>query len=361
MKAVIFAGGVGTRLWPLSRKKSPKQFEPIIGNKSTLQLAVERLKPEFKAEDIYISTGNLYVERVKAQLPFLPDSNIIGEPEKKDVGPAVSLIMGILAKKFPHEPVVILWSDHLLKNEKKFKTILFSAGEIIQENYKKIIFIGQKPRFASDNLGWIETKGKMQKVNGIQFHKFESFKYKPNKQLAEKYFKNSKYCWNLGYFVTSPSFIVSLFERFSPHIFRLTEQILKHYNTDQFKTALSTYYSQMPEINFDNAILEQLDTHFAQVVMEDIGWSDVGAWEALKEALETKKSDNITKGNVHLKDSQDNLIYNFNKSQLVVGVDLNELLIINTNDVLLITKKTSVSKIKSIVNDFKGTKHEKLT
>jgi mannose-1-phosphate guanylyltransferase len=115
MKAVIFAGGVGTRLWPLSRKKSPKQFEKIVGDKSTLQLAVERLLSDFKAEDIYVSTGAQYVDMVAAQLDFIPKENIIGEPEKKDVGPAVAFMMGYLSKRFPNESVIILWSDHLVK------------------------------------------------------------------------------------------------------------------------------------------------------------------------------------------------------------------------------------------------------
>lgn len=361
MKAVIFAGGVGTRLWPLSRKKSPKQFEKIIGDKSTLQLAVERLISGFDTKDIYISTGNQYVEAVASQLPSISKKNIIGEPDKKDVGPAVALIMGILAKKFPNEPVIILWSDHLVKNVSKFISIIKAAGAVIKEDPNKIIFIGQKPRFASDNLGWIETKGLVTKRMGFQFYRFQGFKYKPNKDLAEKYFKNDRYCWNLGYFVSSPKFIYSLFQRFSPHIFRLIEKIVNSYETDAYNDTLKKYYHQMPEINFDNAILEQLDTSFAHVVMEDIGWSDVGAWEALKEALEKNKSDNIVKGNVYLKDSSDNLVYNYNNNLAIVGVDINELLIVNTHDVLLISKKTSVSKIKKIVEGFAGTSNEKLT
>ncbi len=345
MKAVIFAGGVGTRLWPLSRKKSPKQFGKIIGEKSTLQLAIERLRPEFKPEDIYISTGAIYKKIVARQLNFIPENNIIGEPEKKDVGPAVALMMGILSQKFPDEPVVILWSDHLVKNEKKFKHILLTAGELIKRHKNKIIFIGQKARFASDNLGWIESSGIVNTENNVAFHKFGGFKYKPNKAQAEKFFLDGRHCWNLGYFVSTPKFILSLYRKFAPEIYGLIDKD----------------YRKMPVVNFDNAILEHLDPDCAYVVIDDIGWSDVGAWEALKEALEKKRADNVTKGNVLLKDSADNLIYNFNDAKLLVGVDLENLLVVNTPDVLLIAKKTSVAKIKKIVEGFAGTEHEKLT
>ncbi len=361
MKAVIFAGGVGTRLWPLSRKKSPKQFERIIGDKSTLQLAVERLFPEFNPRDIYISTGFQYVDIITKQLPKIPKENIIGEPEKKDVGPAVAFMMGYLAKKFPNEPVVILWSDHLVRHKELFKKIVLASGKRVEKDTDKIIFIGQKPRFASDNLGWIETGPTIKKENGVNFQSFVGFQYKPNKQLAQKFFSNKKYSWNLGYFVSTPHFIYSMFKRFAPHIYHLIEQILKSEGTKNFMKKFSQYYHEMPEINFDNAILEQLDKELAYVVIEDIGWSDVGAWEALKEALEENREDNITKGKVLLEDSTDNLIYNYNDKKIIVGVDLSELLVVNTEDVLLIAKKTSVSKIKKMVEDFKGTEYEQLT
>lgn len=361
MKAVIFAGGVGTRLWPLSRKKSPKQFEKIIGDKSTLQLAVERLFPEFKPSDIYIATGIQYVDIVAKQLPTIPRENIIGEPEKKDVGPAVAFMMGYLAKKSPAEAVIILWSDHLVRHQEKFKQIILNSGNLIKKEKNKIIFIGQKPRFASENLGWLETAGIYKKENNTTFYKFAECKYRPDKKLAEEYFKEEKYCWNLGYFVSTPQFIYSLFQRFSPHIYRLTEKILTSIDSRNFNEEFKKNYHEMPEINFDNAVLEQLDKEFAYVVIEDIGWSDVGAWEALKEALESKKEDNIVKGEVMLQDSIDNLVYNYDGHKMVVGVDLENLLIVNTDDVLLVAKKTSVSKIKKIVEGFQGTQHEKLT
>ena len=361
MKAVIFAGGVGTSLWTLSRKKTPKQFEKVVGDKCTLHLSAERLLPEFKPEDIFISTGTAYVDVVAQQLPFIPKENIIAEPAKRDVGPAVALIMGYLAKRFPNEPVIILWSDHIVKHIEKFKNIIVQSSKIIEENPNKIIFIGQKPRFASENLGWIETDAEALTQDSVIFRTFAGFKYRPSKEVADEYFADSKYCWNLGYFVSTPQFIYSLFKRFAPNIAEVTEKIVQHENFEVFSQALQKHYTEMPEINFDNAVLEQLDKDCAYVVIDDIGWSDVGAWEALKEALEQRREDNIIKGRVMLEDSSDNLVYNYDGERLIVGVDLSDLLVVNTKDVLLVAKKSSVSKIKKLVESFQGTENEHLT
>jgi mannose-1-phosphate guanylyltransferase len=362
MKAVIFAGGVGTRLWPISRKKSPKQFEKIIGDKSTLQLTVERLFPEFKPEDIYISTGAQYVKLISQQLSMIPKGNIIGEPAKKDVGPAVALAMSYLVKKQKNnEPVIILWSDHFVKKEARFKKIIKTARDIVKREQNKIVFIGQKARFASQNLGWIEFGEKARHINGVNIHSFSNLKYRPDKKLAEKYFRDGNHCWNLGYFVTTPAHMLSLFKKFTPQIHNLIEKITKNLNGSSFATQVTKYYELMPQINFDNAILEQLDKTEAYVIVEDIGWSDVGAWEALKEHLGKKSTDNIIKGNVLLEDAFDNLVYNYEDKKMIVGVDLEELLVVNTQDVLLVAKKTSVAKIKKLVESFQGTENERLT
>jgi mannose-1-phosphate guanylyltransferase len=361
MKAIIFAGGVGTRLWPLSRKKSPKQFQKIIGEKSTLELAVERLRPEFAAEDIYISTGAEYVERTREMLPYLPEENVIGEPAKKDVGPAVALIVSHLNRRFPDEPIVILWSDHLVKHEQVFKNIVLAAGKVLEKEGDKIVFLGQKPRFASDNLGWIATGEVAHHVDGTLFRRFEEMKYRPNEELARTYFQNPNYCWNLGYFVTTPKFLMSVFERHAPEIFAIAQDITDTPDSASFMKKLSARYAEMPEVNFDKAVLEKLDRDSAYVVIEDIGWSDVGAWEALKEALSLRKTDNIQKGKVILRESSDNLVYNFEDGKLVVGIDMHDFVVINTPDVTLVARKASISKVKELVESLYGSEYESLT
>src|SRR3989344_7802880 len=258
MKAIIFAGGEGKRLWPLSRTKSPKQFEQIIGKKSTIQMAVDILTPELKPEDIFISTSIKYKDVVTRQLSQIPIQNFIFEPEKKDVGPAVALAIGIIYEKFKDEPIIILWCDHLIKNKSAFKKIILTAGDLVKKEKNKLIFIGQKPRFASQNLGWIQFGEKVKTINGIDFFSLKSFKYRPDAAEANLFFKNKQYSWNLGYFVSTISFIYEQFMRFSPQIMVKVNKIANADMAD-FDNVLNQEYQQMPEISFDNAILEQLD------------------------------------------------------------------------------------------------------
>ncbi len=361
MKIVIFAGGTGTRLWPLSRKKSPKQFEKIIGDKSTLQLSVERLFPDFRPQDIYIATNFIYKDLIKDQLPSIPEENFFFEPEKKDVAPAIALVTGIFYRMNPKEPLVILWSDHLIKRTAFFKKILRIAVDYIKENPQKIVFIGHKPRYPSVNLGYIHLGKKSHAVNGVRFYCFEGFKYRPDEKTAKKFFSSGSYAWNLGYFISTPDFIYNAFARFAPNIYKNSEKILSFYGKKNYFSVLKKNYGQVENINFDNAILENLDKKDALVIVEDVGWSDIGAWESLKEALENHPYENVIRGKVFLEHVRDSLIYNYEDKKLIVGIDLDENIIVNTPDVLLITKKNSVAKIKKLVESFEGTENETLT
>jgi len=360
MKIVIFAGGVGTRLWPLSRKKTPKQFEKIIDGKSTLQLAVERLLPAFSFKDIYISTGECYKNIVSKQLPKIPAKNIIGEPEMKDVGPAVGLMTAILEKETGCEPFAILWSDHLVGEKKLFLKVLKAAEKIIKKNPNKIVFLGQKPRFASSNLGWIEFGKKVDAINGLDVCEFKNLVYRPDPLTAEGFLKDKKHAWNPGYFVTTPGFLWEQYRRFVPGLYEPLREIQKAWGSSSFSKVLKKVYPRISKISFDNAILEQLDSNLGLVISCDLAWSDVGAWEALKEALCRSEKDNVTKGKVNLTDTKDVLVYNFT-NQTVFTIDLVGMLVINTGDVLLVCPKTSVPKIKKVVKSLEGTKLEKLS
>ncbi len=360
MKAVIFAGGVGTRLWPLSRKKSPKQFEKIVGNQSTLQLAASRLQPDFSWKDLYVSTGKDYARIVADQLAEMPVNHIISEPLMRDVGPAVGLVTALLNRESPNEPMVILWSDHLVKKDALFRKILVTAGKEIEKNPEQIIFVSQKPRFASVNLGWINYGKQAKKVGGVAFHHFVGFQYRPDEKTAEEYFASGHHAWNLGYFVTTPAFLWKQYEQFVPNMHRDLSQIADAWRTSKYEETLERLYPKLEKISFDNAILEKLNPSQALVVSDNIEWSDIGAWEALKEALEDGEDKNVIQGSVVLRDTKDSLVYNYT-NQTVVTIDVSDTLVINTGDVVLVCKKTSVPKIKKLVESLAGTDLEHLT
>ncbi|MCL5435177.1 MAG: sugar phosphate nucleotidyltransferase [Patescibacteria group bacterium] len=360
MKVVIFAGGVGTRLWPLSRKNTPKQFEKIVGDKSTLQLAFDRLRPDFKPEDIYLSTGKKYEDTVRKHLPKIPSENFIFEPEMRDVGPAVGVAMGIVGKNHPNSPVAIIWSDHFVKKERRFREVLNFAQSIVSKNENSLVFIGQRARFANQNLGWIEFGKEVGDIRGTKIFRFKKLIYRPSLEDAEKFLESQTYAWNPGYFVTTPKFLLSQYEKFSPELWKGIMKIQAAVGSSSYEKVLEEVYPTFEKISFDNAILEKIDPKYVSVIAADLGWSDVGAWEALKEALSDKTDENVTRGKVLLEDASDNLVFNYT-DQLVVGIDLSKMIAINTDDVLLICPKDSVPKIKKLVESLKGTEHESLT
>lgn len=356
----MFAGGVGSRLWPLSRKNAPKQFEKIIGDKTMLQITVGKLFPTYDWKDVYISTGEHYAQNVLQQLPQLPQDHVLVEPEMRDVGPAVGLVTSVFEKIDPDEPIALLWgSDHLVREEKLFRDVLKSAEEYVAKNPEKIVFVGQKPRFPNQNLGYIEFGDEADKAGEFPLYAFKSFLYRPHLSMAERWVKDGKHAWNLGYFVTTPRFLWKLFKEFSPELFKDLEKIQATYGTDAYDKTLQEIYPTIEKISFDNAVLEKMDASYGRVVSVDLGWSDIGAWEALKEALSDTVTENVTKGEVAVEDCTDTLLYNFTQ-QLVVGIDLKDMIVVNTRDVVLVCPKDSVPKIKEFVKKLEGTDLEHL-
>lgn len=361
MKVVIFAGGVGTRLWPLSRKNSPKQFGKLIGDKSTLQQTIERLKPAFTDKDIFVATGEKYKDIVHEQLSDIPKENFLFEPAMRDVGPAMGMVSALLNKTHPDEPIAILWSDHLVRNAELFRKTLQLAGEAVSSKKADFIFLTQKPRFANQNMGWVQVGERLEDVGEVSMHEFIRLVYRPSLDEAENFIRNKKFVWNLGYFVTTPRFLFSLFEEYAPKMYTELTKLASAYQTSEYKTVLHEVYPTLEKISFDDAVLTKMNKKNVQVYNTDLAWSDIGAWESLKEALsDDDQMQNVTRGDVNIQDSHDSLIFNDTK-QLVVGIDLDGFVIINTDDVVLVCPKHSVPKIKKFVETLSGTPHEHLT
>lgn len=360
LRVVIFAGGIGTRMWPLSRRATPKQFEKIVGDKSTLQLTVDRIRPEVEYHNIFISTGKQYVETVRSQLPEIPAENIIGEPEMRDVAPAVGYLMTILAKQDPWGPVAILWSDHLVDHIDRFKSAIAAGAEFIRQDSEKFVFIGQKSRFANQNLGWIEHGEKIKEINGFGLHKFVSWHYRPSLEKAQEYFQSPTHSWNPGYFVLAPQFVLNQYKQHAPKMYADLLKLQQSYGQPNHQELLEQIYPQLEKISFDDAVVTKTEPDKAVVLTVDLGWSDVGTWEALKEALQPSPEANLTKGNVELHETKNSVVYNYGP-QLVTAVGLENMVVVVTNDVIMVTPESKIPEIKKMLAKFDGTDKEKYT
>jgi mannose-1-phosphate guanylyltransferase len=363
MKIVIFAGGTGRRLWPLSRKQSPKQFEPILGDKSTVQLAVDRVRDVYGAENIFVSTNERYEDIIREQLPQLPPENVIGEPERRDLAPAVALAMAHLAANADSddEPVTILWGDNYMSDTGTFLALLAAAEKLIRDDRAQIIFIGETPRFANENLGWIHLGAVQGEIEGRPFYAFRSWRYRPPLDVAREMYDSGEYVWNTGYFVTTIGFVLSLYRQHQPDMAEKLAQIEAKIGTADYRTVLHEVYPDMETISFDDAILTHVAAEQALVLHGEMGWSDPGTLYALKEALATDSEANVEQGLVATMETRDSLIVNEDEKKLVAVIGLDGMIVVNTKDALLVVHKDHIPDVKKFVNKLNDTDLEKYT
>ncbi|MCB8925139.1 MAG: mannose-1-phosphate guanylyltransferase [Ardenticatenaceae bacterium] len=360
MKIIIFAGGSGRRLWPISRKKSPKQFEPIIGEKSTLRLAVDRVADVYGPENIFISTNERYADMVRDHLPELPTENVIGEPTRRDLAAAVGLAMAHLAKATPEdkletEPVAILWGDNYMDQVDVFRRVLDGAEKLIANRKAKILFMGETPRFANDQLGWIGLGEVQGTVNGRSYYAFKSLRYRPPLNECQQMFAENTHVWNTGYFVTTIGFVRKQYQKLQPKMWAGLKEIEDAIGQPDYQETLYRVYPNFEVLSFDDAILHHVDPEDALVLHGEMGWSDPGTLYALKEAINPDIKANVTKGKVVVNESKDCLVYNYEADKLVTVIGLEGMIVVNTDDAILVVHKDNIPLVKQVVDNLEGT------
>lgn len=338
MKLVIFAGGIGTRLWPLSRENSPKQFDRIFGGKSTLELAIERIKTKFDISDVFIQTLENYRPLIMEQIPDLPEENLIIEPCRRNLGPAVCLSVLELKKRGHSGPMAILWADHLMEKPEEFVNALLASEDLIQEDGQRFIFLAEKARFANNNLGWIHVGDNIGQKGGFDYFSFKGWKYKPGVEECEQMFASGEFFWNPGYFITSIEFLEAQYKNLAP---------------ETYAAVSSGAYETAEAIHFDRAIIEKVDLGGAVVIKTAMGWSDPGTLYALKEALAQSEEEVISRGNVSSMGCVDSLLYNVDEKKLVTAIGLKGMVVVNTPDALIVVPKTEVINITKLVGQLR--------
>jgi mannose-1-phosphate guanylyltransferase len=363
MKIVIFAGGTGRRLWPISRKKTPKQFEPILGNRSTVQLAVDRVLEPYGAENVFVSTNDSYLDIIRQQLPDLPATNVIGEPERRDLAPAVGLAMAHLAhaSSDPEEPVAILWGDNYMSDVATFRSLIAAGEQLICEQKAQIVFVGETPRFANENLGWIGLGHVAGEVLGRRYFAFDSFVYRPPLATAQEMYAGKRHVWNTGYFITTIGFIRSLYTHFQPEMAAALERIKAAIGSPDYEAILYEQYPQLERVSFDDAILTHVAPEQAVTLHGEMGWSDPGTLYALKEALARDEEQTVVEGLVLAPETRDSLLFNYESDKLMAVIGLDGIVVVNTDDAILVVHKDRIPQVKDLVNSLEGSELEKFS
>lgn len=349
MKAVIFCGGVGTRLWPMSRKATPKQFQLLIGDKSIFQQTIERVKKGFEPENIYISSGAEYKELIIQQAPEIPLKNLILEPERRDSLGAVGYATAYLDKLFPKTTMAAIWgADHLVEDDDAFIKAIKFAGQIASDK-PVIAKVDVRPTFPSTYNGWVEIGEPIDKINGTDIYEFIRFVEKPNEETAKKLFKSYRYLINTGYMAWNTSTMLGFFKKHQPKLHKQLTQITDAVGTDQEQEALAKIYSKIPKDSVDYGIFEKLSSKDMLVLPSDIGWTDIGTWGLLFSGLSSGEQDNVTQGKSILIDSHGNLVWSTqDKTISLIGVKNS--VVVDAKDSILICDRSKTGDVKKLVD-----------
>ena len=347
MKFVIRAGGIGTRLWPFSRRQKPKQFHALVGDRSMLQTAVDRIDSIAKTEDVYVSTGATLAKGVSQQLPDLTSNRLIVEPALRNTGPAVGLECVLLEAAFPGCVVASLGSDHHIGKPEEFCRLLEVAEAAVDANPDELVLIGVKPWRAETGFGYIQKGEVFHEANGEPVYRVGGFKEKPDAATAESYVSSGDYLWNSNMFVWRAARVLELIEEFEPDLHAGLMEIKAAVGTDAQQSTLERVYPRLKEIAIDNAVLERAE--WVAVVEADIDWSDIGSWGALADVLPVDEHGNLVSADAITVDTTGSTVY-APDGKLVALIGVDNLVVVDSGDALLIVPKDEVQRVREIVD-----------
>ncbi len=343
--ALIMAGGKGTRFWPLSTEEKPKQFLNLLGRETMIQMTVNRVKPIIPIERIFVCTVSSYVELVKEQLPELPEENIIVEPEGRNTAPCIALSSMIINRKYNDAAIAVLPSDHLIKDEEKFRNIILDCNEFLDINETALITIGMKPDRPETGYGYIRYDKKSFELKEDKFIKVDKFVEKPDLEMAENYLKEGNYLWNGGMFLWKASNIVNQIREYCPEVYEPLKNIEKS-DDDKLNDLIKERYSDTKAISIDYAVLEKSKEIY--VVPADIGWDDIGTWKSVERYKKKDDFDNIIEGNAKAIESKSNIALNNGKRIVLIGID--DVMALETNDSIYIVSKDRMDNLRDYKN-----------
>ena len=354
---VIMAGGIGARFWPMSRTTHPKQFIDILGTGETLiQQTFKRFTRIIDPKNIYIVTNELYRDLIKQQIPEMTDEQIICEPARRNTAPCIAYANYRIYKKDPDAKIVVAPSDHIILKEEIFLQNVTTALKAASEN-DWLLTLGIRPSRPDTGYGYIQfTEGSVYEKDP-HLKKVKTFTEKPNLELAVTFLKCGDFLWNSGIFIWSLKSIMKAFESLLPEVDVLFKKGIDVYETPAEKEFIAETYAICKSISIDYGIMENASNVYVLAV--DFGWSDLGTWGSLYENLTKDDSGNAATGKDILIYDCKNCIVNIPKDKVVVLQGLNDYIVVESENILLVCRKTDEQQIRQFVNDVRLKKGEK--
>lgn len=341
--ALIMAGGMGTRFWPLSTSEKPKQFLSLVEDETMIQLTVKRVLPIIPIDRIFVCTSKKYVQLVKEQLPNIPDKNIIVEPEGRNTAPCIALSSFIIKRYFPNSNMLVLPSDHLIKDEEIFLNVIKDSYDFINDYKDAIITLGMEVTRPETGYGYIKKSNEKIRVNNSDIYKVDKFVEKPNLEKAKTYLREGNYLWNGGMFLFNIDSILNKISEYMPQTFDSLEAVLE-IKEEKINNFLEKNYSKTVATSIDYGVLEKDENIF--VIPTKIGWDDIGSWNSIERYSIPDQMNNIIKGECVNLNSSNNIVITNSSKVFLDNVD--DIYVIETEGKIFIGKRDAINDIKKL-------------
>ena len=346
------AGGRGTRFWPRSRKRNAKQVLQFFGERSLIQQTVDRLKPAIPPENIWVVTNEFLQREIRGQSPEIPKEQILAEPAQRNTAPCIALVAQLLQNLDPDAILGVFPADHLILKESRFRNFVKAAYRAAER--EQVVVLGIQPRWPETGYGYIEFP-KNVRLGALDAVPISSFREKPDAKTAKRFVERGNFLWNAGMFFWPAGTVLELTRRHQPKTSTLLAG-LPPFGNRNFANKLAEVYPLCENISVDYAILEKAD-RVSGIALDDIGWNDVGSWEAVYDLAEKDQNGNAARGELVTEGSHGNYV-DANKFVALVGVD--NLVIVDTPDALLVASRDHAQDVSKLVKTLDSQRREDL-
>lgn len=348
--AMIMAGGGGTRFWPRSRNRRPKQFLTFSGDRTLLQGTYDRIAALIPPDRIWVLTGAAHTNEARAQLPEIPPDHIVGEPMGRDTAACIGLGAALIARDDPQATIIVMPADHVIEPVTEFHRAVSAAEQFANEAPGSLLTFGIPPTYPATGYGYIQRGEELGQRNGVPVARVQAFREKPDADTAERFLQSGEFYWNSGIFVWKATAILGELRRQKHGIYTAVERIAESWSTPQSAVVFRNEYDKVEKISIDYAVMEKAEQ--VQVIRAPYQWDDVGSWLALERRNPQDAAGNTIQG-LHVGIDTQNCVIAGEPDRLIATIGVQNLLIVQDGDSLLVADRKEEATVKQLVDKLK--------